>query len=143
VTFVATSNPHEMELGALCVAATVLFTGFVVRTTGVKFALRARDFAQGWRIPWYVLSGIADITLVLIKDVLHVERAMNLFRVCGFDTSKRDPVRIARTVLAVTYTTCAPNFIVIGIDPAQSRMLFHQISRSGVPVMTKELGAKG
>jgi hypothetical protein len=40
------------------------------------------------------------------------------------------------------YTTTAPNFIVIGIDPDLSRMLFHQIERSSVPKMTRELGAQ-
>ncbi|RXH53979.1 hypothetical protein GRAN_4948 [Granulicella sibirica] len=29
--------------------------------------------------------------------------------------------------MAIAYTTASPNIIVIGIDPAQSRMLFHQI----------------
>jgi hypothetical protein len=36
----------------------------------------------------------------------------------------------------------APNFIIIGIDAAQSRMIFHQLERSEVPRMTKELGAQ-
>jgi hypothetical protein len=36
----------------------------------------------------------------------------------------------------------APNFIVIGIDFHQSRMLFHQLRRSSVPKMTKSLGAQ-
>lgn len=143
VIFVATSNPHEMEVGAVCVAATVIFTGFVVKTTGLRFKLQLRDFLQGWRIPWYVLSDFVVVAVVLVKDVLRLEPAGNLFRVCGFDTSKHDPVRIARTVLAVTYSTCSPNCIVIGIDQSQSRMLFHQLKRSAVPSMTRNLGAKG
>jgi hypothetical protein len=136
-------NLHDMEVGAACVAATVVFTGFVVRTAGMRFKLRLRDFLEGWRIPWYIACDAAVVLWVLIKDVLHVERAKNLFRVSGFDTSKHDPVRIARTVLAVAYATCSPNCIVIGIDQTQSRMLFHQLQRSGIPTMLKALGAKG
>lgn len=143
VVFVASANPHEMEVGAACVMATVAFTGFVVRTTGMKFRLRLRDFVQAWRIPWYVVSDAAVVLAVLVKDALRVEQAGNFFRVCGFDSSKRDPVRIARTVLAVVYATCSPNCIVIGIDQTQSRMLFHQLKRTPVPKMLKALGAKG
>jgi hypothetical protein len=141
--FVGTFNRHEMMVGAVCLIATVVFTAFTARTMGVKFGLRLRDFAEGWRIPWYVVSGVAEIVLVLIKDVAGVDHAKNLFRVCGFNTSKHDPVRIARTVLSIVYTTMAPNFIVIGVDQTQSRMLFHQIGRSSVPIMTKRLGAHG
>lgn len=144
VLFVSSSlNWHEMEVGVGCVAATVAFTGFLVRTAGMKFKLRLRDLLEGWRIPWYIASDAAVVLWVLIKDVLHVERAKSLYRVSGFDTSKHDPVRVARTVLAVAYASCSPNCIVIGIDQTQSRMLFHQLKRSGVPGMQKALGAKG
>lgn len=143
VVFVSSAMLHEMEVGLACVAATVAFTGFVVRTAGIRFNLRLKDFLQGWRIPWYIACDAWVVFWVLIKDVLQVERARNLYRVCGFDTSKDDPVRIARTVLAVGYATCSPNCIVIGIDQEQPRMLFHQLQRSGIPKMLKALGAKG
>jgi hypothetical protein len=132
-----------MIVGAICVAATTLFVLFVSSSTGPNLTFRMRDVAQFWRIPWYVVSGVWEITLVLIRDVLQISPAEDLYRVCGFDSSKHDPVRKARTVLAVLYTTMAPNFIVLGVDPALSRMLFHQISASAVPQMTKALGAKG
>lgn len=143
VILVGRPSPHEMELGAACAGSTVAFTLFMVRTAGVRIELRLRDLVQGWRIPWYVASDAVVVLSVLMRDVLHVEGARNLYRVCGFDSSKRDPVRIARTVLAVAYATCSPNCIVIGIDQAQSRMLFHQLHRSPVPKMLRALGAKG
>jgi hypothetical protein len=132
-----------MMVGSFCALAALVFTLFAARTMGVRFGLRLRDFAEGWRIPWYILSDLALVTVVLVKDLLQVEQASNLFRVCGFDTSKHDPVHIARTVLAVTYGTCSPNCIVIGIDQTQSRMLFHQLRRSDISIMMKSLGAKG
>ena len=144
ILFVSSSiNKDEMMVGAVCAIATIVFTFFTARTMGVKFALRLRDFAEGWRLPWYILADAVTVTAVLVKDVFGIERARNLFRVCGFDTSKHDPVRIARTVLAVAYATCSPNSIIIGVDQAQSRMLTHQLKRSAVSVMTKRLGARG
>lgn len=108
----------------------------------VHLEFRLRDLIQAWRIPWYVVTGVGEITWILIKDMFRISPAENLFRVCGFDSSKQDPVRMARTVLAIAYTTMAPNFIVLGVDIAQSRMLFHQIAASKVPRMTARLGAK-
>lgn len=136
-------NAHEMYLGAGCLVLTLVFVYSVARTVGLKLIFRARDLAQAWHIPWAIVTGALTITWVLIKDLLRVEPAQNLFRVCGFDSSRHDPVRIARTVLAVAYTTATPNSIVIGIDPAQSRLLLHQISRSSIRPMTKKLGARG
>jgi hypothetical protein len=79
---------------------------------------------------------------ILVKDLLGVKRAESFYRVSGFKTSKSNPLLVARRVLATFYTTMAPNFIVIGIDFRQSRMLFHQLQRSSVPQMTKALGAQ-
>lgn len=142
VAFVATSNPHELLVGVLTSAATVAFTVVVCRADGTSLAFRPRDVVQLWRIPWQFCSGFWEIVVVLTKDLLGISRAQNAFRVCGFDSSLHDPVRLARTVLAVASTTNAPNFIVIGIDPAQSRMLFHQIHRTSVSGTARALGAK-
>jgi hypothetical protein len=143
IAFVATSNPHEMLVGLLCVAVTYAFSDFVCRSAATELAFRLRDVLAFWRMPWYILSGIGEITLVLAKDLLRIAPAKNLYRVCGFDASAHDPLRMARAVMAIAYTTVAPNFIVLGIDPATSRMLFHQLAASSVPKMTKALGARG
>lgn len=143
IIFAASTNPHELVVGAVCVVATAAFTALVGRTMSLHLEFRARDVAQGWRIPWYVISRVVEITWILILDFLRIAPADNLFRVCGFDSSKHDPVRMSRTALAIAYTTMAPNFIVLGVDISQSRMLFHQISASRVSPMTIKLGAKG
>ena len=136
-------NVDEIIVGAVSVVLTIIFVYLAWRSMGMRLQLRGTDLAQAWRIPWYIVSGIVEITWVLVKDLVGIDPAKNLFRVCGFDSSTHDAVRIGRTVLAVAYTTTAPNFIVVGIDPAQSRMLFHQVSASSVPLMTRNLGAKG
>lgn len=144
VLFVSSSiNRHEMYVGAVCGALTILFAYSVARSLALDLTLRWRDMAQALRIPWYEITGNWAITVVLIKDLLHIARAEDQFRVCGFDSSRHDAVRIARTVMAVAFSTSAPNFIVIGIDPEQSRMLFHQIRATDVTRMARALGAKG
>lgn len=142
VVFVATGNPHELMVGGVASIASIVFTLFVCRSSATSLELRPQDLIQVWRIPWYIIAGIVLITVVWFNDQFGLSRAKSLYRVCGFDTSSHDPVREARTVLAVVYTGCTPNFIVIGVDPAQSRMLFHQIEAGTIPRMTKALGAK-
>ena len=142
IAFVNTLNPHELLIGALASLATVLFTTFVCRLSTQDFSLHPSDVIQLWRIPWYIVVDVYVVTVVVFKDLFSLEEAQSLYRVCGFDTSVHDPVRKARTVMAIAYTTASPNIIVVGIDPTQSRMLFHQVKSGKVPEMTKALGAK-
>ena len=141
VLLVASTHPHEMIVGACSVLAAGVFLRHAHRSEILSLHFTLRDTLAVWRLPWYVLSGIWEITLLLFKD-LFGRRTGSFYRVSGFATSKDDPTLVARRVLATAYTSAAPNFIVIGIDFRQSRMLFHQIERSSIPEMAQELGAK-
>lgn len=119
----------------------MVFLTIVYRQELQQFDLRWSDALALWRVPWYLISGIGEITVALMKD-LAGQQAESIFRVCGFKTAKANPRMVTLRALATAYTSIAPNFIVVGIDYRQSRMLFHQIRRSAVPRMTKELGAE-
>lgn len=142
IVFVGGTRRDEMIAGAAILAPSMAFFYRVWRTEELELEFHWRDVAQGWRIPWYIVSGIYEIVVVFLIDVFGKKRSDSLFRVCGFKTAKSDPRLIARRMLATFYTTMAPNFIIIGIDIRQSRMLFHQLERSSVPRMTKALGAQ-
>jgi hypothetical protein len=142
IWLVAGTHLHEMMVGAAVVVVAALFLKAVHESSQNALRLEWKDVVQCWRIPWYMASGIWEITVILFKDLTYLSRAGSYYRVSGFKTSKRDRAAIARTVLATVYTTTAPNFIVIGIDPELSRMIFHQIERSSVPKMTRALGAQ-
>ena len=139
--FTGSRQPHEWIVGGTSIVCTMVFLTIVYRHQLQGFDLRWSDALALWRTPWYLLSGIGEITLVLLKDLAGT-RAESIFRVCGFKTAKHDPLLVTRRALATAYTSIAPNFIVVGIDYRQSRMLFHQIQRSSVPRMTKQLGAE-
>ena len=140
IGFVGSLHAHEMIVGAVVVALSTAFCNKVYRSEKLAFDLRLGDLVQCWRIPWYILSGCYEISWLLLKD-LAGERAESLYRVCGFRTGMRDPIVVGRTALAIAFTTTAPNFIIIGIDPHQNHMSFHQIQRSEIPKMTQALGA--
>jgi hypothetical protein len=142
VWLVAGMRLHEMMVGAAVVAVATLYLNAVHSSSHNKIRFAWKDVIQCWRIPWYLASGVWEITVVLFKDITYLSRAGSYYRVSGFKTSKRDRTAIARTVLATVYATTAPNFIVIGVDPELSRMLFHQIERSSVPKMLQALGAQ-
>ena len=141
IILVAGTRPHEMIVGAACVLLSALFLAKVSKMSKLKFHFRTSDVAQGWRIPWYILSDCFTLTKVLLRDLVTGRLAESIYRVSGFTTSNDDPRLVARRVLATVYTTTSPNSIVIGIDFKQNRMLFHQLERSTVPEMARRLGA--
>ena len=141
VLFVAGVHIDEMIVGVFATLATVIFCMFLWSSRQRHLNLRARDLAECWRIPWYLVCDAGVIVWVLFKDVLHIAEAKSLYRVCGFESSN-GPVGMCRRVLAVAYTSVSPNSIVLGIDEHTSRMLFHQLERSEVPEMTRNLGAE-
>ncbi len=143
VYFVATVNAHELIVGCGAATLTVCFTIFVCRCSPTDISLRFRDLAQLLHLPVYIVSDALVISKVLLRNIFHsAPVSHSSYWVCGFDSSTHDPVRIGRTILAVAATTVSPNSIVIGIDPAQSRMLFHQIEPGPVSAMARALGAK-
>jgi len=142
ILFVGGTRRNEMFLGVGVLILSGVFSYRIWQIETINADFHLADIVQGWRIPWYILNGIYEIVMVLGKDLLGFKRADSFYRVSGFKTSKLEPRLVARRVFAIFFTTMAPNFIVIGIDFRQSRMLFHQLERSDVPQMTKALGAQ-
>lgn len=140
IGFVGNLHLHEMLVGLAILVLTTIFSIVVFRGETLPFDLRWRDIRQGWQIPSQIVTRCGEITYVLVLD-LFGRRADSLYRVCGFQGGMRDPYAVERMILAVVYSTVAPNFIVIGIDPHQNHMLFHQIRRGAVSPALKKLGA--
>ncbi len=141
--FTGTFSPHELEIGII--AALLASSGLVVvaHCYSVPFSPTLKDLLSLWRLPWYLLSGTWEVLFVAARDLVGGKQAESVFRVALFDAgNKDDPSKTARRVLAVLYTTIAPNFIVMGVNASDQKMLFHQIERGSVPKMTQQLGAQ-
>lgn len=141
--FVGTFELHELVIGVI--AAVLASIGMVVIALEypVPFSPALSDLLACWRLPWYVVSDTWLVFNVAAKDLLHIERAKSLFRVCPFDAgSQKNPRKVARRALATVYSTVAPNSIVLGVNTSNQKLLFHQIKRSSVPKMTQQLGAE-
>lgn len=135
-------SPHELITGSVVLVLSTAFLIMVDRNEDMRLDLRWADIRTGWRLPWEILSDAWTITVVLFRDLFGMEPAGSYFRVSGFETARYDARMVARRALAVVYTTSTPNSIVIGIDYKQNRILAHQVRRSPVSEMTRDLGAK-
>lgn len=140
MAFVGTPSGQEFVLGGAAAVFSSLLSAFVLKRMGVPVLLHFSDAIQLVWIPWYLATGAWEILTLLVKDIAGISKAHSLFRTAPFEckTGSRGFIRRA---LAVGGTTAAPNFIVIGIDSSRELMLFHQVERSGVPRMTRHLGA--
>ncbi len=142
ILFVSGVKPEEMIVGGICTALTVWFVYYIAKHDCPDIRLRFADWIQIWRLPAYLISGSWEILSVLVTDVLHLAPAESLFRAAPFERSPDEPLDVARRVLAIAYTTATPNFIIIGIDVTTRQMLFHQLKKSDVLPMTRNLGAE-
>jgi hypothetical protein len=140
VACVSTFHIHEMIVGMPAVLLAVISCLFVVRKLPIQFRPSLADLLQVWRLPWYMVSGLVEIALVLARDFAG-RRAPSLFRSAYWRHVAENGEDIAKRTLAIGFTTVAPNFVIVGIDREQHQMLFHQVQRSGVPIMTQRLGA--
>ena len=142
ILLVGSVKRDEMIVGALAVSASALFLWRALHVASEPLDFQFRDLLTVWRLPWMMLSDAWLVTIVLLRDLLGIERAGSFYRVIGFRTARHNPLLIARQVLATVYTTSTPNSIVIGTDPATSRMLFHQLRRAPTSKLQRNLGAQ-
>lgn len=142
VIFVGTFEKWELIVGVAVAVTGAIAICVAEHAEDSHFRPRLRDLAQIAFVPWLFLQGTYEILLVAFRDLLGGRKAVSAFRVDGFDAGRAEnPRDTGRRVLAVTYTTMAPNFVVLGINARENQMLFHQIERSGIPRMTQNLGA--
>ena len=143
LVFVGTFVRWEMLVGigvALLAAAVICI---VQHADNAHFRPTSQDVWQILYVPWLIFQETYAILLVGMRDLFGGRKAVSAFRLLRFEAGKAgDPRSTGRRVLAVTYSTMAPNFIVMGINVRDGYLLFHQIQRGGIPKLLKNLGAR-
>ncbi len=137
---VANFHAQDMILGAPSIIVAVVFSFYAIRKLPIRFRPSLTNILELWRLPAYVVIDLAQILLVLARD-LAGRRASSLFRSAPWRANSDSPSDLARRALAVGYTTVSPNCVVIGIDRGRHQFFFHQLKASPIPVMTRRLGA--
>lgn len=142
LVFVGTFSGWELLVGAGVAVLGGFAMAVVEHADHAHFRPSLRDLLQAVFIAWLLIQGTYEILWVSTRDLLGGRKAVSAFRIVGFQAGELCDVRdTGRRVLAVGYTTMAPNFIVLGVNTNKNNLVFHQIERSGVPRMTKNLGA--
>ncbi len=140
VACVSTVHLHELMVGLIAVLLAVSSCLYVVRTLPLRFRPTLREIAQIWRLPACVVIDLIQITGVLFVD-LAGRRAPSLFRSARWGPVANDGRDTAKRALAVAYTTVSPNCIVVGIDCGRGQILFHQLKKSPLSAIMRNLGA--
>lgn len=107
-----------------------------------RFWPQFRWVAEGWRLPAYAVTGTAEIFTALAKQVFARKPAESLVLAARYDVGGDDSHDAARRALAIGFNSAVPNSVVIGIDQERELLVFHQISRTPVKQMTKNLGVR-
>lgn len=142
IVLVGGFHRDEMIAGALCVLAASMILRLIAGVRRQKLRITLGDLGSGWRVPWYAVQDIFLVSLALLRCLLSGMQPPSAYRVCGFKTSKSEPQDVARRVLVTAFSSATPNVIVIGVDYAQSRILFHQLQPSEVNETMRDLGTR-
>ncbi|MCA1827947.1 MAG: Na+/H+ antiporter subunit E [Myxococcales bacterium] len=140
--YVGKLQPDEAVFGVVASAIAAFASRIVLEKDIAPLRAEWRAVAQIWRMPKYMVVGGWEIVAVLLKQIFLRKPAESLFYSVPFDTGGDSDEDAFRRALAVGYTTATPNFVIVGIDHAHRRLVYHQIQKSDVPEMTRRLGAK-
>ena len=142
LVFVGTFSGWELLVGAGVAVLGGFAMAVVEHADHAHFRPSPRDLLQAVFIPWLLIQGTYEILWVAIRDLVGGRKAVSAFRIVRFKAGDLHDVHdTGRRVLAVGYTTMSPTSIVLGINTNKKNLVFHEIERSGVPTMTKNLGA--
>jgi len=139
--FVSMTKPQEMIAGLIAAAIAAVADASIKSEGFAKFKPRLEWLPLIFWEAWYALDGTWQIMVALVKHLAGKKSEAQLVSV-PMTTGGGDAEGWARRTLMIAYMTIPPNFIVLGIDDKKHRMLVHQVSPTGVPVIAQRLGAK-
>ena len=134
--------PDEALFAAIGSVVTATASKTVLEKRIAPLRTEWRAVAQVFRLPKYVVSGTWEICAVLARQLLLRKPAGSLFFSVPFEVGGDDDESAFRRALAIAFTTATPNFVILGIDRERGLLVYHQIKLSGIPEMTKKLGAR-
>jgi len=140
--FVGKLEWNELLAGTVGAAVAATAAQLVWAQHIAAFRDHAGWVLQMWRLPKYMVTGSWEIFEVLFRQLFGGRRAESLLLAVPYEAVGDDDASAARRALAVTYTTSTPNFVVLGIDRERGQLVFHQIKRSKILQVTKNLGAR-
>jgi multisubunit Na+/H+ antiporter MnhE subunit len=140
--FVGKIGWNELIVGTAGAAVAASAAHIVWAQHVAAFRDNAGWVLQMWRLPKYMITGSWEIFEVLFRQLFGGKPAESLLLAVPYEAVRDDETAAALRALAIAYTTSTPNFIVLGIDRKRGHLVFHQIKRSPILQVTKNLGAR-
>lgn len=144
--FISQWNRSDASVGCVAAAFTIIAI-WLVKKEFLSFpSAHLQWFLAGFSIPKYVLSGTIEAFKAMILQVFKKDQKLSILQFVPFEVGSQDFSSEVLMALAVIYTTCTPNFVILGIDyqsgESHGKLIYHQLLRTPVPKMTQKLGAK-
>jgi hypothetical protein len=139
--FVYQASLWEALTAAGAAALTLFSLEEARRHEPLRFRPRAHWVAQTWRLP----KAIAVDVWLLIKFLacrLTGKRRRGLFQLVPFQSPTKGPRGAAQRALVVLLGTTPPNFVVVEFNMQESYLMVHQLKKTPVPRMIREIEKK-
>ncbi|HET7184328.1 MAG TPA: Na+/H+ antiporter subunit E [Terriglobales bacterium] len=138
--FVSMMKRQEFIAGALAALIASVADASIKSAKFARFKPKMQWLPLIFWEAWYALDGSWAIMAAMVKHIAGKKSEAEFVSI-RMQAGGDDAESWARRTLMTAYLTIPPNFIVLGIDIKEQRMLVHQVSKTGVPLIAQKLGA--
>lgn len=138
--FAAKLNFGEAGLAAIAAALACLGARVFAGVDRLRVRITPSMLLLVGRIPFDVLHGAWTVLASLAGRLAGNETGRNAVQAMKFDFGGKSPESVGRRVVALAYTTAAPNSIVLGFVPEKDLMLFHRFAAADDLQIARRLG---
>jgi multisubunit Na+/H+ antiporter MnhE subunit len=128
----------ELLAGAACASVTVVAIEITLRAEPLCFSPTRTMLSQVRYLPLLIVKGLWVLVSVLWTR-MRGGRSESVFRDITFHATGTNPEAAAKRALVVSFSTTPPNSIVAGIDLETNEMLLHQIRKTPLPEIIRNL----
>ncbi|MGH9581974.1 MAG: hypothetical protein ACRD4O_03435 [Bryobacteraceae bacterium] len=136
--FVYQASVWEALAAAGAAALTLFSVEKARRYEPLRFQPRAHWVAQAWRLPKPIFTDTWTLIRALAR-CLEGKPSRALFQLVPFQSPAKGPRGAAQRGLAVLYASTPPNFIFVEYDSEGRYLMAHQVEKSPVPRMIREI----
>ncbi len=138
--FAFSISEAELLVGAACATLTVIALEITFRAEPLCFGPTLAMWRQMRFLPLHIAKGLWALAAVLWTRI-RGGRSESAFRVITFHATGSDAKAAAKRALVVSFSTTPPNSIVVGIDLETNDMLLHQVKKTPLPEIIRNLEA--
>jgi multisubunit Na+/H+ antiporter MnhE subunit len=140
VCFTFSFSVDELLIGAASATLAVVALEAAFRAEPLCFHPTLEMMAQVRKLPLLIVRGLWALASVLWSR-MSGGRSQSGFRIVHFNAAGTDPKKAAKRALVVSFSTTPPNSIIVDVDLEKNQMLMHQVKRTALPEVIRNLEA--